>query len=82
VDDATLSHRGRPVTIRLAGSPVHLGELFMVRKNNVEVRCVLRSRSGCELCLQGGLNRDFLETKACRTQDNVLEPASSVSQPG
>jgi hypothetical protein len=55
------------------GSPVHLGELFMVRKNNVEARCVLRSHQfGWELCLQVGLNRDFLQTKVCRTQEEVL----------
>jgi len=55
------------------GSPVHLGELFMVRKNQVEARCVLRSHQfGWELCLQVGLNRDFLQTKVCRTQDEVL----------
>jgi len=55
------------------GSPVHLGELFMVRKNQVEARCVLRSHQfGWELCLQVGLNRDFLQTQVCRTQDEVL----------
>jgi hypothetical protein len=55
------------------GSPVHLGELFMVRKNNVEARCILRSHQfGWELCLQMGLNRDFLQTKVCRTEDEVL----------
>ena len=55
------------------GSPVHLGELFMVRKNNVEARCVLRSHQfGWELCLQVVLNRDFLLTKVCRSQDDVL----------
>ena len=54
------------------GSPVHLGELFMVRKNHVEARCVLRSHQfGWELCLQIGLNRDFLQTRVCRTQDEV-----------
>jgi len=55
------------------GSPVHLAELFLVRKNHVEARCVLRSHQvGWELCLQVGLNRDFLQTKVCRTQDEVL----------
>ncbi len=55
------------------GSPVHLGELFMVRKNNVEARCVLRSHQlGWELGLQIGLNRDFLKTKVCRTKADVL----------
>jgi len=55
------------------GSPVHLGELFMVRKNQVEARCVLRSHQfGWEVCLQVGLNRDFLQTKVCRTQDEVF----------
>jgi hypothetical protein len=50
-----------------------LGELFMVRKNNVEARCVLRShRLGWELCLQVGLNRDFTQTKVCRSRDEVL----------
>jgi hypothetical protein len=55
------------------GSPVHLGELFMVRKNGVEARCILRShQSGWELCLQMGLNRDFLKTQVCRNQEEVL----------
>jgi hypothetical protein len=55
------------------GSPVHLGELFMVRKNNVEARCVLRSHQfGWELCLQIGFNRKFVQTKVCRSQDDVL----------
>jgi hypothetical protein len=55
------------------GSPVHLGELFLVRKNHVEARCVVRSHQlGWELCLQLGLNRDFLQTKVCRTGAEVL----------
>jgi hypothetical protein len=45
----------------------------MVRKNEVEARCVLRSHPfGWELCLQIGLNRDFLQRKVCRTPDEVL----------
>ena len=45
----------------------------MVRKNQVEARCVLRSHQfGWEVCLQVGLNRDFLQTKVCRTQDEVF----------
>lgn len=56
------------------GSPVHLGELFMVRKNGVEARCILRSHQfGWELCLQVGLNREFLQTQVCRTKDEVLD---------
>lgn len=55
------------------GSPVHLGEMFMLRKNGVEARCVLRSHEfGWELCLQIGLNRDFLQTKVCRSAEEVL----------
>jgi hypothetical protein len=58
------------------GKPVHRGELFMVRKNTVEARCVLRSHQfGWELCLQVGHNRDFLQTKVCRSQDEVLTTA-------
>ncbi len=45
----------------------------MVRKNGVEARCVLRSHQlGWELCLQTGLNRNFLQNKVCRSQDEVL----------
>lgn len=45
----------------------------MVRKNGVEARCVLRShQSGWELCLQMGLNRDFMQTKVCSRQEDVL----------
>ena len=55
------------------GSPAHLGELFMVRKNGVEARCVLRSHpAGWELCLQMGLNRDFKQTAVCRQREEVL----------
>ena len=55
------------------GSPVHLGELFMVRKNNVEARCVLRSHQfGWEVCLQIGISREFVQTKVCRRQAEVL----------
>jgi hypothetical protein len=63
------------------GSPVHLGELFMVRKNNVEARCVVRShRLGWELYLQVGLNRDFTQTKVCR--DTLTDLATAVQSPG
>lgn len=56
------------------GSPVHLGELFMMRKNNVEARCILRSHQlGWELCLQIGLARDFPQTQVCRSQDEVID---------
>ena len=55
------------------GSPVHLGEMFLVRKNHVEERCVVRSHQlGWEPCLQLGLKRDFLQTKVCRTGAEVL----------
>jgi hypothetical protein len=55
------------------GSPAHLGELFIVRKNNVEARSVLRSHQfGWEVCLQIGINREFVQTKVCRTQAEVL----------
>ena len=56
------------------GSPVRLGELFMVRKNNVEARCILRSHPlGWEVCLQVGLNLQFLQTEICRTKADVRE---------
>lgn len=56
------------------GFPIHLGELFTVRKNGVEAYCMLRTHQfGWELCLQVGLNRDFLQTKVCQTQDQVLD---------
>jgi hypothetical protein len=55
------------------GSPVHLGELFTVRKNNVEARCVLRNHQfGWEVCLQIGISREFVQTRVCRSQDDVL----------
>jgi hypothetical protein len=55
------------------GSPVHLGELFLVRKNDVEARCVLRSHQfGWELGLQVGISREFVQTKVCRSQHEVL----------
>jgi len=45
----------------------------MVRKNNVESRCVLRSHQfGSETCLQIGISREFVQTNVCRTQDEVL----------
>ena len=55
------------------GSPIHLGELFIIRKNKVEARCVLRSRQfGWEVCLQIGINREFVQTKVCRSQGDML----------
>jgi hypothetical protein len=55
------------------GSPIHLGEPFILRKNEVEARCVLRSHQfGWEVCLQIGINREFVQTKVCRNQDDVL----------
>jgi hypothetical protein len=39
----------------------------------VEARCVLRSHQfGWELCLQIGISREFVQTKVCRKQDDVL----------
>ena len=55
------------------GSPLHLGELFLVRKNNVEARCLLRSHQfGWETCLQIGISREFVQTKVCRSQNDVV----------
>jgi hypothetical protein len=58
------------------GSPIHIGEMFMLRKNGCEARCVLRSHQfGWELCLQLGISREFVQTKVCRTQKQVMATA-------
>jgi hypothetical protein len=56
------------------GAPIHLGEVFLMRKNGVEARCVLRTHQfGWELCLQVGISRDFVRSQVCRTANQVLD---------
>jgi hypothetical protein len=55
------------------GSPVELGELFILKKNRRQAVCKLRSHQfGWELHLLIGAQADIVQTQVCRTQDDVL----------
>lgn len=52
------------------GSPVDLGELFIVKKNGREATCKLRSHQfGWELRLFIGTQTEVVQTQVCRSQD-------------
>ena len=55
------------------GSPIELGELFIVEKNRREAVCKLRSHQfAWELRLFIGSQDDIVQPQVCRTQDEVL----------
>ena len=55
------------------GSPIELGELFILTKNRRTATCKLRSHQfGWELRLFIGLQDDVVQTQVCRSQDEVL----------
>jgi hypothetical protein len=55
------------------GSPVELGELFILKKNGREATCKLRSHQfGWELLLFIGQQLEVVQTQVCRSQDEVL----------
>jgi hypothetical protein len=55
------------------GSPVDLGELFVLKKNGREATCKLRSHQfGWELLLFVGAQAEVVQTQVCRSQDDVL----------
>jgi hypothetical protein len=55
------------------GSPVDLGELFILKKNRRQAVCKLRSHQfGWEVRLFIGAQADIVQTQVCRTQDEVL----------
>jgi hypothetical protein len=50
------------------GSPVELGELFILKKNRREATCKLRSHQfGWELRLFIGSQNDVVQTHVCRS---------------
>jgi hypothetical protein len=54
------------------GSPVNLGELFILKKNRRTATCKLRSHQfGWEVRLFVGAD-DIIQTQVCRSQDDVL----------
>jgi hypothetical protein len=54
-------------------SPIDLGELFIVKKNGCEAICKLRSHQfGWELLLFVGAQTEVVQTRVCRSQDEVL----------
>ena len=56
------------------GSPVDLGELFILKKNRRRATCKLRSHQfGWELRLFIGSQDDVVQTQVCRSQDEVLD---------
>jgi hypothetical protein len=55
------------------GSPVELGELFILKKNGREATCKLRSHQfGWELLLFVGQQLEVVQSQVCRSQDDVL----------
>jgi hypothetical protein len=55
------------------GSPVQLGELFVLTKNKRKARCVLQSHQfGWEVRLFIGSQSEVVQSHVCRTQDEVL----------
>jgi len=55
------------------GSPIDLGELFILKKNSREATCKLRSHQfGWELLLFVGQQIEVVQTQVCRSQDDVL----------
>jgi hypothetical protein len=55
------------------GSPIDLGELFILKKNGREATCKLRSHQfGWELLLFCGRQIEVVQTQVCRSQDDVL----------
>ena len=55
------------------GEPKELGELFVVRKNGREAVCKLMSHQfGWECRLYVGQQTEIVQTKVCRTEDEVF----------
>jgi hypothetical protein len=55
------------------GSPIDLGELFIVKKNRREPLCKLRTHQfGWELVLLVGSQDEIVQSQVCRSQDDVL----------
>ena len=55
------------------GSPVELGELFILHRGKRTARCVLRIHQlGWEVRLFIGTQLDVVQSQVCRTQDDVL----------
>jgi hypothetical protein len=55
------------------GSPIELGEIFILKKNGREAACKLRSHQfGWELRLFVGQQLEVVQTQVCRSQDEVL----------
>jgi hypothetical protein len=55
------------------GSPVNLGELFILHKNRRQATCQLHSHQfGWELRLVIGSQLEVVQTQVCRTEDEVL----------
>jgi hypothetical protein len=55
------------------GSPVELGELFVLKKGKRTARCVLETHQlGWEVRLFIGSQLEVVQSQVCRTQDDVL----------
>ena len=55
------------------GSPVDLGELFILKKNGRAATCKLRSHQfGSELLLFVSSQAEVVQTQVCRSQKDVL----------
>jgi hypothetical protein len=55
------------------GSPVDLGEVFILKKNRRKMTCKLQTHQfGWELLLFIGAQTEVVQTHVCRSQDEVL----------
>ena len=55
------------------GSPIDLGELFVLTKEGRQLRCVIRTHQfGWELWLRVDSHLDAIQSRVCRTQEEVL----------
>lgn len=53
-----------------SGTPVDVGELFILHKNRREAKCLLlRHQFGWELRLVIGSQLEIVQTQVCRSQD-------------
>jgi hypothetical protein len=55
------------------GSPVDLGDVFILKKNRREATCKVRTHQfGWELVLFIGRQAEIVQSQVCRSQDDVL----------
>lgn len=61
-----------------SGTPVDLGDVFVLHKDGREATCRLRTHLlGWELTLVGGTDDELLRSQVCRTEEDVLATAEA-----